>query len=102
MTPVWLIFVIAFLALLVAFHTGLTLGRWYAEAMERLKDIRAAIRRPPADAPAPKPKPDTSPHIVIASKYPQPIDLDEDTGPVMPMTPAQVAREEDEKRKFGG
>lgn len=95
-----------FASILVTFIFGLEIGRWdkrlYRDFFQATVDVlreRSGTKKP---APAlPQSKPRSSPGVVVPRRTPDPIDLEEATGPVMPLSPMQVAAEEDARRKRG-
>jgi len=88
--------VLFIVAVLLAFLAGLELGRWYRRVLNALGAVQRELRRIRLERveQVTVPAKDTSPGVAVPSHYPEPIDLEEETGGVMPISPARVAAEE--------
>lgn len=79
-----------FVSLALAFLIGLELGRWHLRIARFLAAIRQDIRHKEIEEKAQR---DATPGVVKPKRTGTPIDLEEVTGPVLPMSPRQVALE---------
>ncbi len=86
---------------MLTFLIGLLLGRWYHRILATLAVIHTETKKRTHPEP-PKPAVDTTPGVIPPpkpTKIPEPIDLSEETGGVLPLSPTAVAFENDRARK---
>lgn len=87
---------------ILSFVCGLEIGRWYRRLLVVLGTLRSELRRTnDVQRTNKERKPDPTPGVVVTPKYTPPIDLEEETGGVTPLSPQRIAAEEDAARKSG-